>query len=254
MDLAAQHGVAFCAYAILHAIAANQGHKNLVLWGANTLVGKFNEFMGTDQDTFGLVLSDRIPIDHPHRYLRELRPWRGQPLHRSKTVRPKTADTEEAWQKFIARKEYHPNNVHFVVEKEWMGGAIYGNVFASRAHFLEYTIDFEQRLAAAKAIRRGYGVLIFCGTGFAWHQSNLEDFADFYLTGVHRDDDALALMEQHHIERKKIKLLQYRSFCISAPPGPNTRETGVSISCSRSARVHSETKTARLGCFLIQRG
>lgn len=71
MDLAAQHGVVFCAYAILHAIAANQGHKNLVLWGANTLVGKFNEFMGTDQDTFGLVLFDRIPIDHPYQYLRE---------------------------------------------------------------------------------------------------------------------------------------------------------------------------------------
>jgi hypothetical protein len=71
MDLAAQHGVVFCAYAILHAIAANRGHKDLVLFGANTLLGKFNEFLGTDQDTFGLVLFDRIPIDHPYAYLRE---------------------------------------------------------------------------------------------------------------------------------------------------------------------------------------
>jgi hypothetical protein len=71
MDLARQHGVVFCAYAMLHAIAANQGHKNMVLWGANTLLGKFNEFLGTDQDTFGLVLFDRIPIDHPYPYLRE---------------------------------------------------------------------------------------------------------------------------------------------------------------------------------------
>ena len=30
-------------------------------------------------------------------------------------------------------------------------------------------------------------------------QFELEDFADFYLTGVHRGDDAFALMEQHHI-------------------------------------------------------
>jgi large subunit ribosomal protein L30 len=125
-----------------------------------------------------------------------------------KTVRPRTADTEEAWQKFLARRKLHPENVNFIVEKEWMGGAIYGNVFASRAHFLDYTRDFEVRLAAAKAIKSGPGVLVFCGTGFAWHRSNLEDFADFYLTGAHRGDDAFALMEQHAIKEKKIKLLR----------------------------------------------
>lgn len=125
-----------------------------------------------------------------------------------KTVRPRTLDTEEAWQKFVARRKHHPSNVHFIVEKEWMGGSIYGNMFASRAHFLEYTTDFETRLAAAKAVKQGAGVLIFCGTGFAWHKSNLEDFADFYLTGVHRGDDAFALMEQHNIQEKKIKLLR----------------------------------------------
>jgi large subunit ribosomal protein L30 len=125
-----------------------------------------------------------------------------------KTVRPRTADTEDAWQKFIARREHHPDNVNFIVEKEWMGGAIYGNVFASRAHFLDYTREFETRLAAAKAIKPGPGVLVFCGTGFAWHLSNLEDFADFYLSGVHRGDDAFALMEQHTIKQKKIKLLR----------------------------------------------
>jgi len=43
---------------MLHAIAANQGHKNLVRFGANTLLGRFNEFLGTDQDTFGFVVFD----------------------------------------------------------------------------------------------------------------------------------------------------------------------------------------------------
>jgi len=71
MDLAAQHRIVFCAYATLHAIAANRGHKDLVRFGANTLLGKFNEFLGTDRDTFGLVLFDRIPIDDPYAYLRE---------------------------------------------------------------------------------------------------------------------------------------------------------------------------------------
>jgi ribosomal protein L30 len=125
-----------------------------------------------------------------------------------KTVRPRTADTEATWEKYIGRKAHHPPNVQFVVEKDWIGGSIYGNVFGSRGHFLDYTREFEQRLAAAKAIKSGPGVLIFCGTGFAWHKSNLEDFSDFYLTGVHRDDDAFALMEQHNIKEKKIKLLR----------------------------------------------
>lgn len=125
-----------------------------------------------------------------------------------KTVRPRTADTDEAWEKFIARREYHPENINFIVEKDWMGGAIYGNVFASRAHFLDYTRDFETRLAEAKAIKPGPGVLVFCGTGFAWHKSNLEDFADFYLTGTHRGDDPFAHMEAHSIKQKGIKLLR----------------------------------------------
>jgi len=34
----------------------------------------------------------------------------------------------------------------------------------------------------------------------------LEDFADFYHCGVHRGDDAFALMEQHHIKEKGLKL------------------------------------------------
>jgi ribosomal protein L30 len=125
-----------------------------------------------------------------------------------KTVRPRAPDTELEWQKFLDRQKYHPDNVHFMVEKEWMGGAIYGNAFASRSHFLEYAMQFETRLAAAKAVKQGPGILVFCGTGFAWHLSNLEDFADFYRTGVHRDDDPFALMEQHHIKTEGLKLLR----------------------------------------------
>jgi hypothetical protein len=71
MDLAAKNGVVFSAYAILHAIAGAQGHKNLVQFGANTMLGNFNEFLGTDRDTYGLALFDRIPIDHPYPYLKE---------------------------------------------------------------------------------------------------------------------------------------------------------------------------------------
>ena len=52
----------------------------------------------------------------------------------------------------------------------------------------------------------GPGILIFCGNEFAWHRSNLEDFADFYHTGRHRADDPFALMEQHHLKENGVQL------------------------------------------------
>lgn len=123
-----------------------------------------------------------------------------------KTVRPKTRATMEAYRKFEQRTKRHPKNVNFVVNPRLMGGAIYGDAFSSRAHFLEYTMAFEDRLAAAKAIRPGPGILVFCGNGFAWRRSNLEDWADFYHLGTHRADDPFGPMERHHIEKQGITL------------------------------------------------
>lgn len=73
-----------------------------------------------------------------------------------KTVHPQTADAQEAWGKHLCRMKYHPPNIIYHVEQEWMGGEISGKSFASRAHFLEYTLEFENRLADAKAIKGGY--------------------------------------------------------------------------------------------------
>ena len=94
-----------------------------------------------------------------------------------KTVRPKAVDSEETWKKYLSLKKFHPKAVDYIVTREGMGGMIHGNEFASRSRFLEYTMAFEERLAAAKAIKKGAGVLVFCGNGFAWRLSNLEDFA-----------------------------------------------------------------------------
>ncbi len=113
-----------------------------------------------------------------------------------KTVRPKTVDSEEAWQKYLRLKKYHPETVDYVVTREGMGGAIHGNEYASRSRFLEYTTEFESRLTEAKKKRPGVGVLVFCGNGFAWRLTSLEDFADFYRTGFHREDDAFGPMEE----------------------------------------------------------
>lgn len=71
MELAIEHGVQFCAYAMLHEVARNKTHEELVQWGANTLLGKFNEYCSVTPDGHGLVFFDRMPIAHEHRYLRE---------------------------------------------------------------------------------------------------------------------------------------------------------------------------------------
>src|SRR5262249_51648136 len=49
-------------------------------------------------------------------------------------------------------------------------------------------------------------ILIFCGNEFAWHRSDLEDFADFYHTGRHSADDPFALMEQHYLKENGVQL------------------------------------------------
>ena len=123
-----------------------------------------------------------------------------------KTVRPKTKATAEAYQKYEERRKRHPKNVDFVVDPRWEGGAVYGDSFASRAHFLEYTMAFEERLEAAKLVQPGPGVLVFCGNGFAWNNADLEDWADFYFLGKHRADDHFGPMERHHIKTTGIKL------------------------------------------------
>lgn len=125
-----------------------------------------------------------------------------------KTVRPQAEDTDEAWAKFLHLKKFHPATLDYVVRREEMGAKIHGNEYASRTHFLDYDLAFEQRLATAKAEKPGVGVLVFCGNGFAWRLTNLEDFADFYHTQVHRPDDPFGPMEKHHIKTKGIQLIR----------------------------------------------
>ncbi len=125
-----------------------------------------------------------------------------------KTVHPRTDDSDAAWDKYLRARAYHPENVHVIVEREQMGAALYGFSFASRSHFLDYTLSFETRLAAAKLQRQGPGILVFCGNGIPWHLSELEDFADFYHHGRHRQDDPFALMEQHNIEQRGREILR----------------------------------------------
>lgn len=123
-----------------------------------------------------------------------------------KSVYPNAPDTDTAWDRYLQLREFHPENVNFVVEQDWMGGMIYGNAFAARSKFIDYSLAFEERLAEAKQEVAGAGILVFCGSGFHWNVSDLEDFSDFYHSGRHRADDPFARMEQHEIKSKGLSL------------------------------------------------
>lgn len=123
-----------------------------------------------------------------------------------KTVHPTTKDSRSAWEAFLRRKQHHPETLDYQASRESMGGMIYANEFKSRAHFLEHTLAFEERLSAARAIKPGPGILVFCGGGFEWRKLNLENFADFYLIGKPRADDPFGKMQEDHIREKKISL------------------------------------------------
>lgn len=131
----------------------------------------------------------------------------GQALYiEVKTVEPRTEDSDSNWAKFEGRQKYLTPGNHYIVEKEWMGAAIFGKSFAARSSFLDNTFETEAKFKDHNAVKPGHAILVFCGTGFAWKVDALEDFADFYRTGRHRGDDPFADMEQHAIEQRGAKL------------------------------------------------
>jgi len=124
-----------------------------------------------------------------------------------KTVEPRTEDSDRNWQKYLQRQKYISPCNQYVVAKECLGATIFGDSFSARSSFMSYTRETEAKLSGHAAVRPGgRSVLVFCGTGFAWHVDELEDFADFYGRGRHRIDDPFAAMEQHEMTKDGIEL------------------------------------------------
>ena len=123
-----------------------------------------------------------------------------------KTVHPRSNDNLGNWQKYLARRQHHSDGTDYIVNRDFLGAEIYTDSFSSRSKFLTYTEQFEARLEQACKILPGDGILIFCGTGAKWHESELEDFVDFYHSGTHRPDDPFGAMEADHISNKGIHL------------------------------------------------
>jgi len=59
IDLARELSVVFCVYIFLHAIGRTQGQGNLIEFGANTVLGRYNEFLKEKND-HGIAKLDRM--------------------------------------------------------------------------------------------------------------------------------------------------------------------------------------------------
>lgn len=141
-----------------------------------------------------------------------------------KTIRPQIIDRWDQYERAIA-EGWLPRHVQFLVNRKWMGGAIWHAAFTSRARFLQYSLELEHKIAQSGHDRVGCRrILMFCGEGFHWHQDQLEDFVAYYRSGVHRTDDPFALAEAKYITERRLKVQRtISSFgCLSRRQG----ETG----------------------------
>jgi hypothetical protein len=68
VELCIQLECQFIVYIVLHAIARTRTQDQLVSWGANHVIGKFNYFLWLAGD-HGIVAVDRLPIRADYRYL-----------------------------------------------------------------------------------------------------------------------------------------------------------------------------------------
>jgi hypothetical protein len=124
-----------------------------------------------------------------------------------KTIIPEPKDRWEQFEK-ATEEERFPDNHIVGVFKQWMGGEIWHGWFAGRGRMLEYTLELEEKIkeGGLKGRKNTIFILALCGTGFQWHESQLEDFADFYRDGRYRSDDSFAKMEAHFIKEQKLTL------------------------------------------------
>jgi hypothetical protein len=122
-----------------------------------------------------------------------------------KTIAPRDPqDAKSKWEKYEELRELFPTNADLVLAEQWMGGEFWHFFSSARAKFLDYALGLEQKIAALTQLPGRTVRMIFCGDRIRWTRDQLEDFADFYHTGVFRPDDAMRTLQAHYLREKKI--------------------------------------------------
>ena len=124
-----------------------------------------------------------------------------------KTITPRAPqDAKLKWEKYEEMRSLFPTNAALVLAEQWMGGEFWHFFSSARSKFLDYTLALERKIAELPKTSGGTVRMIFCGDRICWTRDQLEDFADFYRTGVFRPDDPLRKLQAHFLTDKGLVL------------------------------------------------
>jgi hypothetical protein len=117
-----------------------------------------------------------------------------------KTILPEVGDGWALFQKAKENRWFGPRTeIHW--DEEFGGRELAHYAFATRAKFIEYSLELEQKIRCVAKDGRTYFRLVFCGDNFRWHQSDLESFADTYFERA-TPWDHFASMQTHWMNDK----------------------------------------------------
>ncbi len=117
-----------------------------------------------------------------------------------KTVHPEPGDSWALYERATAEGWWTPNT-ELILEKEWLGAEIAHEKFASRYRFFEHTLALERKIDQMTRGDGAYFRMVFCGDGFKWHLTELEDFAETYFTGAYPGDH-FAAIQRHYMQQQ----------------------------------------------------
>lgn len=130
-----------------------------------------------------------------------------------KTVAPYWQDDDAAWDRIVQIAADFPLQARLVVRRDLGGAAVAGEALKARWSFVQRAMEFEEKLALLTEAERGPARLLLCSDG-AWHEDELEDFADFYATGQFRADDwSQNAVARYMAERSLSFNRSIRGFC-----------------------------------------
>jgi hypothetical protein len=122
-----------------------------------------------------------------------------------KTIRPRDLqDTKRAWEKYGELRQLFPTNADLLLAKNWMGGDFWHFFSSARAKFLDYALSLERKIAGLSKCEGQTVRMVFCGDRVRWRKDQLEDFADFYRTGLFRQDDPFRQLQAHYLTQKRL--------------------------------------------------
>lgn len=147
----------------------------------------------------GYVLYVDVKTIRPKRPIQSTRD--GQNAGRAKTER-------DYWCKFVelTNNESFPANVKLILSEELGGGTAWHDMFTARSRMLEYALEYEEKIRAAKLAQIKASFCFWLCSSGTWSADELEDFVAFYRTGRYRYDDSLAKMSADYCAKEGVTL------------------------------------------------